>query len=213
MVISWYGQSCFKLTSGSQSLVIDPFEKSIGLTPPTGEAQLVLSTHDHSDHNNITSIKGNPFVVDGPGEYEYQGVRVHGIRSYHDDKKGADRGANTIYVIRMEGLRVVHVGDLGQTELTDKQVESIGSVDVLMVPVGGQFTINGSEALAIVNQIEPRVAIPMHYDLPGIKVKLDGVDVFLKEMGVKDSEPQDKLTIKKAPLAEEGKTEVVVLKV
>lgn len=213
MVISWYGQSCFKLVSGSQSLIIDPFEKSIGLTPPTGEAQLVLSTHNHSDHNNITSIKGSPFVIDGPGEYEYQGVRVHGIRSYHDDKKGVDRGANTIFVIRMEGLRVVHVGDLGQTELTDKQVESIGSVDVLMVPVGGQFTINGSEAPAIVNQIEPRVVIPMHYDLPGLKVKLDGVDVFLKEMGVKDIEPQDKLTIKKAPIAEEGKTEVVVLKV
>jgi L-ascorbate metabolism protein UlaG (beta-lactamase superfamily) len=112
----------------------------------------------------------------------------------------------------MEGLRVVHLGDLGQTELTDKQVENIGSVDVLLVPVGGQFTVNGSEAPAIVNQIEPRVVIPMHYAQPGLKVKLDGVDVFLKEMGVKDIEAQDKLTIKKSALAEEGKTEVVVLK-
>jgi len=213
MVISWYGQACFKLSSGPQAVIIDPFEKGIGLTPPTGEAQLVLSTHDHSDHNNIASIKGEPFVIDGPGEYEYQGIRVRGLRSYHDDKKGADRGTNTIYIIRMEGLRIVHLGDLGQTALTDKQVETIGSVDVLMVPVGGQFTINGSEAIAIVNQIEPRFVIPMHYALPALKIKLDGVDVFLKEMGVKDSEPQDKLTIKKAPLAEEGKTEIVVLKV
>ena len=213
MVISWYGQACFKLSSGSQTLIIDPFEKGIGLTPPTGEATMVLVTHDHSDHNNVGSLKGSPFIIDGPGEYEYQGTRVRGLRSYHDDKKGADRGANTIYVIRMEGLRVVHLGDLGQTELTDKQVENIGSVDVLMVPVGGQFTINGSEAPAIVNQIEPRVVIPMHYAQPGLKVKLDGVDVFLKEMGVKDIEAQDKLTIKKSALAEEGKTEVVVLKV
>ncbi|MEX0916833.1 MAG: MBL fold metallo-hydrolase, partial [Candidatus Spechtbacterales bacterium] len=177
------------------------------------EAQIVLVTHDHSDHNNAGSLKGSPFIIDGPGEYEYQGIRVKGIRSYHDDKKGADRGANTIYIIRMEGLRVVHLGDLGQTALTDRQVESIGSADVLMIPVGGQYTIDGSEALAIVNQIEPRVVIPMHYAQPGLKVTLDGVETFLKEMGVKDVEAQDKFTIKKASLAEEGKTEVVVLKV
>lgn len=212
MVISWYGQACFKLQSGSQTVIIDPFDKKVGLKPPAVEAQMVLVTHDHYDHNNVEAVKGEPFVADGPGEYEYQGIRVKGIRSFHDDKKGAERGLNTIYVVRMEGLRIVHLGDLGQNELTDKQVEEIGSADVLMVPVGGVYTISGSEAVGIVNQVEPRIAIPMHYAVPGLAVKLEGVDVFLKEIGVKDVQPQEKLTLKKAAASEDARTEVVVMK-
>ena len=212
MVISWYGQACFKLQSGSQTLIIDPFDKKIGLKPPAVEAQMVLVTHDHYDHNNVEAIKGEPFIADGPGEYEYQGIRVKGIRSFHDDKKGAERGLNTIYVVRMEGLRIVHLGDLGQNELTDKQVEEIGSADVLMVPVGGVYTVSGSEAPGIVNQVEPRIAIPMHYALPGLSVQLDSVDVFLKEIGVKDLEPQDKITVKKTSAGEDARTEVVLMK-
>lgn len=212
MVISWYGQACFKLQSGSQTVIIDPFDKKIGLKPPAGEAQMVLVTHDHYDHNNVEAVKGEPFVADGPGEYEYQGIRVKGIRSFHDDKKGAERGLNTIYVVRMEGLRIVHLGDLGQNELTDKQVEEIGSADVLMVPVGGVYTMSGGEAPGIVNQVEPRIAIPMHYAVPGLAVKLESVDVFLKEIGVKDVQPQEKLTVKKTAASEDARTEVVVMK-
>lgn len=212
MVISWYGQACFKLQSGSQTVIIDPFDKKIGLKPPAVEAQMVLVTHDHYDHNNVEAVKGEPFVADGPGEYEYQGIRVKGIRSFHDDKKGAERGLNTIYVVRMEGLRIVHLGDLGQNELTDKQVEEIGSADVLMVPVGGVYTMSGGEAPGIVNQVEPRIAIPMHYAVPGLAVKLESVDVFLKEIGVKDVQPQEKLTVKKTAASEDARTEVVVMK-
>lgn len=211
MVITWYGQSCFKIQSGPLTVILDPFNKSIGLTPPKIEADLVLVTHDHSDHNNLSTIKGAPFVVDGPGEYEYRGVRIKGIAAYHDNSEGSDRGLNTIYTIIMEGISIVHLGDIGQEKLTDSQLENMGSIDVLMVPVGGVYTIEAASALEIANQIEPHIVVPMHYKVNGLKVKLAAVDEFLKEIGQKNLKPIDKLTIKKNTLPQE-KMEVVVLK-
>lgn len=213
MIITWYGQSCFKVQSGQDTVVIDPFDKSIGLTPPKFEAQLVLSTHEHPDHNNISTIKGDYFVIDGPGEYEYKGIRVNGIRSYHDNEEGKERGLNTIYVIRFEDILLAHLGDLGQEKLNETQIETIGDVDILMVPVGGNFTIDGEKALDIINQIEPRIAIPMHYKVKGLKPKLESVDGFLKAIGKTDLSPEEKLTIKKKDLPDpEAKTEIVLLK-
>lgn len=210
-MITWYGAACFKIQSGQLTVAIDPFDKSIGLTPPKFEAQLVLVTHDHADHNNTKTIKGDPFVIDGPGEYEHQGVRVQGIAAYHDDKEGAERGLNTLYIVQLEDIRIVHLGDVGQQKLTDEQLEALGSVDVLLIPVGGIYTIGGTQALEIVNQVEPKIVIPMHYKVKGLKVKLEDVMGFLKEIGQPNVAPQEKLTVKKKDLQQE-RTEVVVMK-
>jgi L-ascorbate metabolism protein UlaG (beta-lactamase superfamily) len=212
MVITWYGQSCFKVQNGETVIICDPFSKEIGLVPPRGQAHLVTISHQHLDHNNSESLSGEPLIINGPGEYEVKGVNIQGILSYHDDKEGKDRGTNTIYLIEVEGIKICHLGDLGQKKLTDEQVEEIDEVDILMIPVGGVYTIDGEQAVEIINQIEPRIVIPMHYKIPGLNVKLDNVEVFLKEMGASKKVPQDKLTVKKKDLPEE-ETEVVVMKI
>lgn len=213
MVITWYGQSCFKIQSGETVIFTDPFDKSIGLTPPRGLAHIVTVSHQHFDHSNIQSLSGEPLIIDGPGEYETKGVSVKGIFSFHDDKEGKERGANTIYVIEVEGMKICHLGDLGQKKLTDQQLEQINEVDILMIPVGNaDATIDGEEAAEIINQIEPRIVIPMHYKIPGLNLKFAGVEDFLKEMGVAKKETTDKLTLKKKDLPPE-ETQVVVMRI
>jgi len=213
MVITWYGQSCFKIQSGEIVLFTDPFCKEIGLTPPRGQANIVTISHQHYDHNNYDSLTGDPLVIRRPGEYEARGVDIKGIFSFHDNKEGAERGPNTIYVIEMEGIKICHLGDLGQEKLTSEQVDEINGVDILMIPVGGTTTLSGEDAVEIINQIEPRIVIPMHYKIPGLSNgKLDGVDAFLKEMGIGKKEVVDKLTLKKKDLPQD-KTDVVVMKI
>ncbi|MFY9457584.1 MAG: MBL fold metallo-hydrolase [Candidatus Spechtbacterales bacterium] len=215
MIITWYGQACFKIQSGEKTLVVDPFAKFIGLTPPGIQADIVFVTHEHSDHSNVKAIKGDYFLVNGPGEYEVGGVKVRGIISFHDNEKGAKLGSNTLYLIESEGIRILHCGDLGQERLEEEQLDLIGRVDILMIPVGGFFTIDARGAVGIINQIEPKIVIPMHYKIPKLTIKqLEGVDKFLKEFGEEDVIPQDKLTIKQKDfLAEEEKTRVVVMKI
>lgn len=211
MIITWYGQACFRIQSGKTSVVIDPFDKSVGLIPPRVEGHIVLVTHDHKDHNNIKAIGGDPFVIDSPGEYEKSGVKIIGIHSFHDDKKGSERGMNVIYVVTLEGIRVGHLGDLGQYELSDEQKETLGEVDILMVPVGGVYTIDGERAASIVNSIAPKIVIPMHYKIPGLSIALENADQFLEEFGHK-GKPVEKLTIKKNDLPQE-RMEVIVMKI
>lgn len=216
MQITWKGQSCFfinivKGKSTQARLVIDPFKPSVGLKLSPYEADIVLVTHDHDDHNNAASAKGEPFVASSPGEYESKGVFIKGIPSYHDDVYGAERGANTIYKVTAEDMNICHLGDIGQAELTSEQTEAIGNIDILFVPVGGTYTVDAKEASHIVSQIEPKLVIPMHYSIPGLKPKLDKVDEFLKVMGVKDVEAEQKLVVKKSNLEDNG-TSVTVLK-
>ena len=213
--ISWAGQSCFQISVSnskehSADIVIDPFDESIGLKLPNFSADILLVTHQHHDHNNIKGIKGAPFLVSGPGEYEVKGVFIQGIPSFHDDKEGKEKGQNTIYTIETEEMKFCHLGDLGQKQLTDEQLEKIGAVDVLMIPVGGEFTISSQEAQKIVSQIEPKIVIPMHYGLPKLKIKLDDVNKFLKAMGKNSIVPQDKFTVKSSALPKDG-MEIVVL--
>ncbi|MDP3982131.1 MAG: MBL fold metallo-hydrolase [bacterium] len=215
MTIIWKGHSCFliTITRGKQEqvrLLIDPFGSDIGLRLSPQEADILLVTHDHADHSNTAVVKGAPFTITGPGEYEARDVFVQGISSYHDAIKGEERGDNTIYVIEDSGTRVCHLGDLGQQELTPEQVEQIGNVDVLFVPVGGTYTLDAAGASRVVSQIEPRIVVPMHYFVPGLKLKIDGVEKFLKVMGVKEEEPQPKLVLKGRDMKED--TSVVVLK-
>jgi L-ascorbate metabolism protein UlaG (beta-lactamase superfamily) len=215
--IYWAGQSCFQVSVSnsrdhSADIVIDPFdEEKTGLKLPNLSADIVLVTHNHFDHNAVKDVKGTPFVIDGPGEYEVKGVFVQGIPSFHDDANGKEKGQNTIYVFEAEDMRFCHLGDLGQKLLTDEQLEKIDKVDVLMIPVGGEFTIDSSSAQKVISQIEPKIVIPMHYALPKLKMKLDEVSKFLKTMGKPAIAPQDKLTIKASALPNEGGMEIVVL--
>ena len=214
--ISWAGQSCFQISVSnskdhSADIVIDPFDDKAGLKVPNFSADILLTTHDHHDHNNLKAVKGDPFLIQGPGEYEVKGVFIKGIPSWHDDKEGKERGKNTIYVFEAEDLKFCHLGDLGQKQLTDEQLEKINAVDVLMIPVGGEFTISSSEAQKIISQIEPKIVIPMHYALPKLKENLEGVDKFLKAMGKDAIAPADKLTVKLSTLPKEGATEIVIL--
>jgi L-ascorbate metabolism protein UlaG (beta-lactamase superfamily) len=190
MNIQWYGQSCFRLESKGLSILIDPFSKEIGLKPPRLNDNIFLVSHDHYDHNNIEGVAKEAFVVKGPGEYESAGVYIQGINSYHDNVEGKERGLNTIYAIKFEDIRLCHLGDLGQSKLTDEQIETIGDVDILFIPVGGKYTLDGEQAADVVKEIEPKIIIPMHYEVPGLNVKIDGPQKFLKEIGLKPEETE-----------------------
>ena len=214
MIINWYGHSCFKITNQGGRLIIltDPFDKKTGLNPPRCSADIVTVSHQHYDHNNIKAITGmegsKPFIIDSAGEYEIKGVSIVGCRSFHDKEK---KEQNIIYLMEIDKIRICHLGDLGQDKLEDKQIEKIGNIDILMIPVGGNYTIGAKRAVKIVNQIEPKIIIPMHYNLPGVKIKLNDVKDFLKEMGLNGIEAVDKLTIKKKDLIEK-ETEVILMK-
>lgn len=210
MEIYWYGQSCFKIKGKTATVVIDPYEPEFtGLKLPKDlEAQVVLTTHPHKDHNNVGVVGGDPLVVAGPGEYEKAGVSILGVKTFHDNSRGVDRGPNTLYQILMDGISIVHTGDLGHI-LTDEQDNQIDTADILMVPVGGGYTINAEAAAKVVALLEPGIVIPMHYKILGLKFELEPVDYFLKEMGVENITPLSKLSITKDKLPEE--TQVVVL--
>jgi L-ascorbate metabolism protein UlaG (beta-lactamase superfamily) len=215
MQIIWKGQSNFQIIAsrgkgGEVKIVIDPFDPEIGLKPASTEADILLVTHNHKDHNNVQSVKGSPFLIEGPGEYDIKDVFIQGISAFHDKSQGKERGSITIYTIEAEDLRLCHLGDLGQKELTSDQLEEIGEVDILMIPVGGIFTIDAVDAARIISQIEPKIVIPMHYLIPKLKIKLDSLDKFLKVMGHKTIEPQNKLIVKKKDLLEE-EMRIVVL--
>ena len=213
MVITWYGHACFKIQSGEMVIAVDPYEKEIGLTPPRFRADVVLVSHGHHDHNNAEAIAGEPFVITGPGEYEVKGVTITGIETFHDAVSGRERGMNTMYKIVVEDITLLHMGDFGEHELREATLESVGDVDVVMIPVGGTYTIDGERAEKIVRSLEPAYVIPMHYKIPGLKVDCADSSQFLKEMGVRAIEPQEKLSIKKKDFSEDEKTSVIVLNV
>src|SRR3989344_373522 len=137
MTITWFGHSCFRIEMKEGSVLIDPFSKDIGLRPPKIKDDIVLVTHHHSDHDNTVDANPEAFIIDGPGEYEKQGISVRGVRSFHDKSGGKERGPNTVYVIKGEDITVCHLGDFGQEKFEDHKLEEIGDVDILMVPVGG----------------------------------------------------------------------------
>lgn len=209
MIIQWFGQSAFKLQDKDLTIAIDPHDKT-GLKMPKFQADLLLITHDHEAHNNVKVIKGDPFIIKGPGEYEVKNVFVYGLKGFHDNKSGAEHGRITAYVLEYNGLKIAHLSDLGQDNLTERQLEYLESVDILMIPVGGLNTINGTGAVKFISQIQPRIVIPMHYKISGLKVKLEPVDKFLKEFGVTQPEKMDKLKISKKDLPQE-ETKVIIL--
>lgn len=215
MVDVWfYGQACFKIKGKSASVVVDPYEEGFtGLSRIKTDANIVCITHGHQDHNNAAVIlpieDQPPFVINGPGEYEKNGVNIVGVSSFHDDSNGADRGKNTIYNIKLDEVNFLHLGDLGQKKLTQEQVEALTPCDVLFIPVGGVYTIEAKDAPDIIAQLEPRIIVPMHYKVEGLKFDLAPVDEFLTSMGRENVEKVPKLSVARDKLPEEST--VVVL--
>ncbi len=218
MNIQYYGHSCFKITTkpagrGKEDIVIfmDPFSKSIGLRPPQGQADLVLVSHDHSDHNNISAIKGSPRIIDIPGEYSIKDVNIIGISSFHDNKKGQERGLNTIYLLESEDIHICHLGDLGD-DLNEKQLEEINGVDILMIPIGGKYTIDGKKAVEIIKKIEPKIIIPIHFKLKETSLDIEDEKTFCNEIGNCPTEKVSKINLKKKDLADKN-MEIILMSV
>lgn len=210
--IIYFGHSSFRFKGKSVSVVTDPYDARCGKFPKDAEADIVTVSHNHSDHNQVKNVVGSPFVVDGPGEYEIKGVSIIGVSSWHDDSQGTERGSNTAFVFEFEGVKLLHLGDLGH-KLTTDQLEEIGSIDVVFVPVGGLYTIDAKTAVEVVRQVDPWVVVPMHYQQPGLEAetfgKLTGVDVFLKELGAANPQTAPKLSLTSERLPTE--MQVVVL--
>ncbi|MFA7365013.1 MAG: MBL fold metallo-hydrolase [Patescibacteria group bacterium] len=205
MLINYFGHSCFKIeekiNGNSVSLLTDPFDDSVGLKLPKIDADIVSVSHNHQDHSNTSAIKGNPFIIDCAGEYDVKGVIIEGVSSSHDEKDGKERGENIIFRFDIEGVSIVHLGDLGNV-LNNKQIEKIGGVDILLIPVGGKYTLDYKKAIEVISQIEPRIVIPMHYKTESSKIDIDGIDKFIKEFGIVPRY-EEKLKISKKDLPSE----------
>ena len=212
MDILYLGQSSFKIKGKEATLIADPFNpKLLGLKFPSIEANIITISHDHPDHNFLGQIEGNPVVINGPGEYEIKGVKIYGLKTFHDDKNGEERGINTIYQINMDGINLLHLGDLGH-KLKPETIEEIKTPDILFIPVGGFFTINANVATEIIAHLEPKIIIPMHYKTQmgnEYQAKLDELGVFLKSMGKDHLMPQPKLHITRDSIPAEN--QIIVL--
>lgn len=214
MDIKYLGHSSFQIKGKTESVVTDPYDsKMTGLKFPKIEAGIVTISHQHGDHNDKKAVDGATLVLDIPGDYEKNGVRITGYHTYHDAEKGAKRGLNTMFKIEMEGMTVLHCGDLGHT-IDDELAEEINNVDILMVPVGGFYTIDAKGAYEVIKALEPTIVIPMHYRTDKHDSKAFGevapLSDFLKVMDITTIEPVKKLSLKKDDLAS-GEMKVVVM--
>jgi len=211
MKVKWLGHASFLITAGDGTrIIIDPFGDYPGLSynPIQETAEVVIISHDHGDHRGA-KIMGDPEEVTGAGREEIAGIEIEGLDTYHDTSKGSERGANTVFCFTVDGMRVCHMGDLGH-DLSESEVARIGRVDILMIPVGGFYTIDAGTAGAICDRIKPRVVIPMHYKTDKCAFPITGVDEFLKgKSEVRKLETSEvDLALEKLP----AKTEIIILK-
>lgn len=210
MEITWYGHSCFRLTERNYATVVtDPFDnKKVGYSALKLKAEIVTISHDAPGHNNSDAVKGTTHTITGAGEFEIGGVFITAVQTAGSGKKNKESIRNTLYVFDYDGITVAHLGDLQEVP-TQSEVETLGSVNVLLIPVGGGSSLNAAKASEVVSLIEPNVVIPMHYSTPKSKINLDSLNKFLKEMGLGKTEEQPSLKITRSGLPEE--TKVIVL--
>lgn len=206
MELVYLGNSAFRLrmTRGI-TLVTDPFEKLGNVLMRQVNAEVVTVSHDHKDHSVLGRVKGEPLVISAPGEYEISGVRITGLASFHDKEKGKKRGKNNIFLIQMDEVKICHLGDLGHLP-SGKLLEEINDIDVLLVPSGGVYTLNSQEAAKLAKEIQPKIVIPMHYQMKGMGEHfkdLETTESFLKNLGVEGETSKQKLVLKKGALSEE----------
>jgi L-ascorbate metabolism protein UlaG (beta-lactamase superfamily) len=211
MKIKWLGHSCFKITNSKGIRILtDPFDDNVGYKIPSVEADVVTTSHSHYDHNFVDCVKGNFEVVNKVGNFYVKDIPISGVHTFHDNENGIKRGDNTVYVFEMDGMRICHLGDLGHI-LTEDQVNMIGKVDCVFIPVGGNYTIDANEALEVLDQLNPKVVIPMHYKTPVIKSDLAKVDNFIDIIGTVENIGSQVLEFTSDKLPQEGR-KVYVLK-
>ncbi|HLL60823.1 MAG TPA: MBL fold metallo-hydrolase [Candidatus Nitrosocosmicus sp.] len=214
MEIRYLGHASFLLKGKTGTVVTDPFDsEKVGLKFPNVSADIVTISHGHPDHNNVEAVEGEILVLDLPGEFEKKGIRISGFATFHDKSKGEERGKNVVYKIEIDDIAILHCGDLGHS-LSDEILEEIGEIQVLLVPVGGVYTIDATESLQIIKQIEPSIVVPMHYKVDGMSdtfKDLSPVTEFLTKMGITPTgeELPKKLILKPEELTEEMKTIVM----
>jgi L-ascorbate metabolism protein UlaG (beta-lactamase superfamily) len=199
MEITWLGYSCFRLKGKNVTVITDPCPPEIGYSLDKAVANIVTVSHKHANHSYLQGVSGEPRQIVAPGEYEVGGVLIIGLPSFHDSENGSVLGKNTVYAIEIDDVTLCHLGDIG-APLSAAQIEELGNVDVLLIPVGGTSTISASQAAALVRSIEPKIVIPMHYKTLTLTRDMDNVDKFLKEMGITELVPQPKLVVTKSTL-------------
>jgi len=211
MKIKWLGHASFLITSDTGiKIITDPYTTGGDLSygEITEASDIVTVSHDHFDHNNVAAVGGKPEVVKGIGTTKAKGIEFRGMASYHDEAGGSQRGKNTIFYFEVDGIRVCHLGDLGH-QLSDKQASELGGVDILLIPVGGYFTIDAKVATQICNQLKPKVIIPMHFKNDKCDFPIAGLDEFLKgKEGIKKLNASE-VEFKQAELS--PTTQIIVL--
>lgn len=205
MEITWYGLSCFRLTDRGQTTIItDPYNGKLGLPPLKLKGDVVTISHDASGHNDESAVSNRQHSLRGPGEYEIGGVFITGIATNND----VNVPENILYLFDYGGVTIAHLGDMAKVP-TQTRIEALEEVHVLLVPVGGGNSLNASQAAELVSMLEPNIVVPMHYKLPGLKLELEDVERFLKEMGV--TRPETEASLKVTPTTIPEETEVVLL--
>ena len=209
MKIKWLGHSCFLITTANNIRILtDPFDETVGYPLPNVEADIVTTSHDHFDHNFVEAVRGDFVHISSSGVFHERGVEILGVSTFHDKENGNKRGANIVYKITADGLNVCHLGDLGHV-LTDGQLGEIGDVDILLVPVGGTYTIDYEEAARVTALINPKITIPMHFKTPVIDFTIEGVEKFLAAVGGGESAGSSELDI--TPENKPHQSKVIVL--
>jgi len=208
MIINWFGQSCFRIQGDKSVLVIDPLDKSCGLKVSRLAADIVALTQDQTEPNIKGVTEAEPFIVSNGGEYEVKDTFIYGI-PVNPNGEGKKSATKVIYRIEIDGVTLVHLGNISQP-LSTGEMEKLEGADILMIPVGGGNTLDAKQATEIISHLEPRIVIPMSYQLPGLKEKLDNIDKFCKEFGVCPTEQINKFKISKKDLPQDD-LQVVVL--
>jgi L-ascorbate metabolism protein UlaG (beta-lactamase superfamily) len=208
MEIVWLGHSCFRIRGKEASIITDPFDKTLGYPQRKLAANIVTVSHSHPQHSFIEGVGNSHKVISRPGEYEIANVFINGVRTFHDDVMGEQRGKNIAFLIEIEDVKICHLGDLGHVPTSD-QIEQLSGADILMVPVGGVSTLGAAKAAETISLLSPRLVIPMHFKTDVVIMELEPPDRFLKEMGLKEVTPQPKLNITRSTLPPE--TKVLIL--
>ena len=212
MKIEYLGHSCFKLTeSTGTSIVCDPYSEEVGFHMPAISADAVTVSHGHYDHNAIEKVGGNPKIIDKESSIDLSGVEINSVKSFHDGNRGKKRGENIIFKFRMDGIDVCHLGDLGE-DCSSDLIETVLPVNVLLIPVGGNYTLDAEMAKEYVDRIMPDIVIPMHYRTKDCKVDIDKVDEFLNLFDGECIEETEGNSVELSRSDLGGETKIIVLR-
>jgi L-ascorbate metabolism protein UlaG (beta-lactamase superfamily) len=211
MKVKWLGHASFLISSEAGiKIITDPYPQGSGLSyvPINEPADIVTMSHDHFDHNNVSSVPGKPEVITGSGVKNVKEIQFNGIATHHDQSQGKERGANTAFCFSVDGVKLCHLGDLGH-RLSREQISEIGSVDILFIPIGGVFTIDAKMAATVMDDLKPKIAMPMHYKTAKCDWPLNTVDDFIGDKKNVRKLSSSEVEFKAGKLPEA--TEIVVL--